>query len=269
MLNTSEKETIKRFFNDGGNVLDFSNDRFSSFSLSTIGVDIKVSNLSKGKSFENFINNNSDDIIIKFVNNLVDYFDNIYPIKEKEDYLLNIENERLYKRIKEILYIENNEKSPLFYNEEKLKELNPDYIGNLMGDLMNKSNKRPNEAIGQAKDLTEAIMKDLLEKLGIEYSDKDKFNKIFNKVRDELGLKPNKEKNSEIDSISAKTLGGLGQVAYNMSILRNQYGSGHGKGNKQDGSIVLPPRYAKLAIGSSLTTINFLIETYENRFENK
>ena len=69
--------------------------------------------------------------------------------------------------------------------------------------------------------------------------------------------------NSTSESRTVKAiLGNLHGVAGNIAELRNAYGSGYGKSASYKGLIV---RHAKLAVGSSITLVNYLWDTYEWR----
>lgn len=57
-------------------------------------------------------------------------------------------------------------------------------------------------------------------------------------------------------------LGNLRAIATNLAALRNPYGSGHGKSATYKG---LEERHAKLAVGSSITLVSFLWDTFESR----
>lgn len=57
-----------------------------------------------------------------------------------------------------------------------------------------------------------------------------------------------------------KLLGNLSAIAEGMATLRNNYGSGHGKPASYKG---LEERHAKLAVGSSITLVEFLWCTHE------
>lgn len=57
-------------------------------------------------------------------------------------------------------------------------------------------------------------------------------------------------------------LGNLRAIATNLGALRNPYGRGHGKSATYKG---LEERHAKLAVGSSITLVSFLWDTYERR----
>ena len=48
-------------------------------------------------------------------------------------------------------------------------------------------------------------------------------------------------------------------IASQIAIIRNAYGSGHGKSASYKG---LQERHAKLAIGSSVTLVNFLWDSF-------
>ena len=62
----------------------------------------------------------------------------------------------------------------------------------------------------------------------------------------------------EATSIKA-ILGSLRGIATHIAVIRNAYGSGHGKSASYKG---LEERHAKLAIGSSITLVNFLWDSY-------
>ena len=57
-----------------------------------------------------------------------------------------------------------------------------------------------------------------------------------------------------------RILGNLSAIAEGMATLRNNYGSGHGKSASYKG---LEERHAKLAVGSSITLVEFLWCTHE------
>lgn len=76
-LTPIEVMQINCMFNEDGYVLDFSDDDFSKFSLSSIGLDIKKKyGLSKGKSLNSFFSDNTIDIKdkMKLLKDLLDYY---------------------------------------------------------------------------------------------------------------------------------------------------------------------------------------------------
>lgn len=103
-----DKNVIKNFFNDSGYVLDFSNRTFDDFTYHSIGVRIQEKyGLSKGKSFEAFIDEATDDKIIKLVKDLLTYYDDLPDNCSDKNEIKN----KQAKKIKEKLagYIDKNE----------------------------------------------------------------------------------------------------------------------------------------------------------------
>lgn len=63
------------------------------------------------------------------------------------------------------------------------------------------------------------------------------------------------------DAIKA-VLGNLRTIPSKLAEIRNPFGSGHGKSASFQG---LEERHAKLAVGSSITFVDFIWSTYENQ----
>src|SRR5699024_1879070 len=132
--------------------------------------------------------------------------------------------------------------------------------------MLENIDSNPNIAIGKAKELLESCAKSILEELEVEYDENIKFPSLLKIVMGELGLSANdQDKDTQAGEIASKLLGNLSAVPQRMAELRNAYGSGHGKSKR---FIELPPRYARLAVGTSVTMVNFLWETYEDRKTN-
>lgn len=83
-------------------------------------------------------------------------------------------------------------------------------------------------------------------------------------------LKISKHSDVPEDLPAAKTmkalLGNLRGIAGALAELRNSYGSGHGKSVSFRG---LKERHAKLAVGSSVTLVQFLWDSFERMQEKK
>lgn len=90
---------------------------------------------------------------------------------------------------------------------------------------------------------------------------------LTNKVLDALDLLPSSVQPSEqgADSIKA-VLGNLRAIPSKLAELRNPYGSGHGKSSSFVG---LEERHAKLAVGCSITFVDFVWSTYESTKRDK
>lgn len=149
------------------------------------------------------------------------------------------------------------------YSEVIKEKFNSEYIDSQVSLMLENINSNPNIAIGKAKELLESCAKTILEELEVEYDEKLEFIPLLKKVFAELGLSvKDQNKDTQAGEIASKLLGNLGAVPQRMAELRNAYGSGHGKSKR---FVELPPSYARLAVGTSVTMVNFLWETYEDR----
>lgn len=91
-----DKNMIKKFFNEGGYVLDFSNRTFDKFTYHSIGVKIQEKyGLSKGKSFEAYIDEVLDNDIIKLVRDLLTYYDDLPDSSSEKTDIKNKQAEKL------------------------------------------------------------------------------------------------------------------------------------------------------------------------------
>ena len=81
-------------------------------------------------------------------------------------------------------------------------------------------------------------------------------------VSQALNLLPSNVQSTDrgADAIKA-VLGNLRAIPTKLAEIRNPFGSGHGKSASFQG---LEVRHAKLAVGSSITFVDFIWSTYEN-----
>ena len=121
----------------------------------------------------------------------------------------------------------------------------------------------PTNAIGLAKELIESCCKTILDELGIEWSKNDDVPQLTNKVMSALSLLPANihETDQGADAIKA-VLGNLRAIPTKLAEIRNPFGSGHGKSASFQG---LEERHAKLAVGSSITFVDFIWSTFKNQ----
>lgn len=121
----------------------------------------------------------------------------------------------------------------------------------------------PTNAIGIAKELIESCCKTILEEMGIPWSKTDDVPQLTNKTLDALNLLPSNIQSTDqgADAIKA-ILGNLRSIPSKLAEIRNPFGSGHGKSASFKG---LEERHAKLAVGSSITFVDFVWSTYENQ----
>lgn len=259
-LSNIEKDIFIKLFYRSGYVLDFSTFSFDSFTSESIGIALcQKYELSKGGSLMAYINDASENNIIKLFYDLLEYYD------------MNCENEiensprhaSLYRKCKKIMDRINPKgilnSTPLL---ENLKEkFSSDYISAQIDLMIQMQKENPTEAIGKAKELIESCCKTILELNSIEPNKKWDIVKLVDETIKLLEISP-KNLSTEVPKFEAikAILGNLKAIATNIAQLRNSYGSGHGKSANYKG---LEERHAKLAIGSSTTLVNFLWDSHE------
>lgn len=123
----------------------------------------------------------------------------------------------------------------------------------------------PSLAIGSTKELIESTLKIILDGCSYPYDNKDDIPKLLKKVQTVLKLVPDDVHDSKKGAETIKkVLSNLSSVVVGTAELRNLYGSGHGRGQKQKLQGITS-RHAKLVISSGTALCMFLLETYEHR----
>lgn len=129
--------------------------------------------------------------------------------------------------------------------------------------LENAVDRDPALAIGTAKELVESCCKTVLTKRGVAYSSHADLPTLTKLVSKELRLVPegitDAAKGADTIKLILRNLAALTQY---LAELRSLYGSGHGRDGRHKG---LQPRHARLAVGSAVSFIDFVTETYRER----
>ena len=257
-ISNVEKGAFMKLFNRGGYVLDFVTPDFDAFTLDSIGVALcSKYQLSKGKSLMAYINEANEADVIKLFSDLLEYYETEYINEIKSD-------ANLYKKCREIMDRINPKGLINSSIAENLKDkFSSAYISTQIDLMLQMQKQNPTEAIGKAKELIESCCKTILELSDIEHDKKWDIVKLVDETTKLLKVTPKyiTDETSEYGAIKA-ILGNLKAIAANVAQLRNSYGSGHGKGANYKG---LEERHAKLAIGSSMTLVNFLWDSYERQ----
>jgi hypothetical protein len=121
----------------------------------------------------------------------------------------------------------------------------------------------PTNAIGLSKELIESCCKTILDELNIEWGKNDDVPQLANKTLNALNLLPvNVQETDQGAEAIRAVLGNLRAIPTKLAEIRNPFGSGHGKSASFQG---LETRHAKLAVGSSITFVDFIWSTYENQ----
>ena len=91
--------------------------------------------------------------------------------------------------------------------------------------------------------------------------------KVQNNTLENLNLLPSNVQSTDrgADAIRA-VLGNLRAIPTKLAEIRNPFGSGHGKSASFQG---LEIRHAKLAVGSSVTFVDFIWSSYESQNSSK
>lgn len=120
--------------------------------------------------------------------------------------------------------------------------------------------KQLGDAIGSAKELTEATLRAALERLGSGlYRDGDELPLLMKKWRKEVGTHapPDPKGAGVLDNAQAA----LANLVTFLAQWRNKYGSGHGRADYPPG---LAARHARLAADAAETCIRFIVTTMDD-----
>ncbi len=272
-MNNTEKGLFLKLFNRGGYVLDFSTADFDTFTMESVGVALcSHYGLSKGKSLNAFINESTDDKSNKLLLDLLNYYESQYPNFEKErdginnPYSYGTPNDvygKCYTKCKEIALRINSNQFSAFAAKSVEEAFSSEYINKQMSIMLENQSTNPTEAIGKAKELIESCCKTILEQKGIAINSKWDVGNLVDETMKLLEITPKHISDTAKEASAIKAiLGSLKGIASQIAIIRNAYGSGHGKSASYKG---LQERHAKLGIGSSVTLVNFLWDSFERK----
>lgn len=270
-LTKIEVITFLKLFNRNGYVLDFNTSDFDIFTMESIGVALcDKYKMSKGKSLESFVNEASDEDVIKLLKDLLDYYEKKYEKEftqeaDEETYEYfgyNAEYARLHKKCRTYIDKILNISTPLIANAVDLQvKFSSEYLTKQINLMITMQNENPTDAIGKAKELIESCCKTILDNKGVAWDKNWDISKLTGETLKLLSLTPKNIPDSDPVSENIKAvLGNLRGITTKLAEIRNPYGSGHGKSASFKG---LETRHAKLAVGCSITFVTFLWDTYE------
>lgn len=272
-MDKTEKGLFLKLFNRSGYVLDFSTVDFDTFTMESVGVALCAKyGLSKGKSLNSFVNEATDDMSNKLLLDLLEYYESQYPNFENErdgindPYSWGVTNEtygKYYAKCKEIAQRIKASQFSSFATKSVKEAFSSEYINKQINIMLENQSVNPTESIGKAKELIESCCETILEKNGITPNKDWKLNNLVDETMKLLEVTPKHIPDAAKEATAIKAiLGSLKGIASNIAIIRNSYGSGHGKSASYKG---LEERHAKLAIGSCITLVNFLWDSYERK----
>lgn len=276
MMTKQEEGTFLMLFNRSGYVLNFSTNDFDVFTTNSIGEALCAKyGLSKGKSLNAYLNSASDENRFKLLSDLFHYYEDNMEYEYNKDYEDDLywgssisrydeRYARIYQKCKAIMDRLEGGSSVIAKTADSLKgKFSSEYMSQQIELMVSMQSTNPTNAIGMAKELIESCCKTILEDLGIAWSKTDDVPQLTSKTMDALNLLPSSVQATDqgADAIKA-VLGNLRAIPSKLAEIRNPFGSGHGKSASFQG---LEERHAKLAVGSSITFVDFIWNTYENQ----
>jgi hypothetical protein len=252
---------------------------FDVFTANSIGEPLCESyQMSKGKSLVAFLSRASDEDRTKLLSDLFSYYEENMEAEFNENYehdswlgsncRYDEKYAKLYRKCKEIMNRLNGASSVVQRTADELKaKFSSEYLTQQINLMVSMQSSNPTEAIGKSKELIESCCKTILDEMCIMWNKNDDVSQLTGKVLDALDLLPSRIQPSApgADCIKA-VLGNLRAIPTKLAELRNPYGSGHGKSASYVG---LEERHAKLAVGCSITFVDFIWNTYSGRRKEK
>lgn len=276
VITKQEERTFLMLFNRNGYVLNFSTNDFDVFTINSIGEALCTKyGLSKGKSLTVYLNSASDENRFKLLSDLLHYYEDNMEYEYNKNYeddlywgsSISRYDERytkIYQKCKAIMDKLEGGSSTIAKTADDLKvKFSSEYMSQQIELMVSMQSTNPTTAIGIAKELIESCCKTILDDLGIEWTKTDDVPQLTNKTMGALNLLPAniQETDPGADAIKA-VLGNLRAIPSKLAEIRNPFGSGHGKSASFQG---LEERHAKLAVGSSITFVDFIWSTFENQ----
>jgi hypothetical protein len=275
MITKQEEGTFLMLFNRSGYVLDFSTNDFDVFTTNSVGEALCAKyGLSKGKSLVTYLNSASDENRIKLISDLFHYYENNMEYEYNKNYEDDLywgsgysrydeKYARIYNKCKVIMDRLEGSASIIAKTADELKDkFSSEYMSQQIELMLSLRSSNPTQAIGLAKELIESCCKTILDDFGIAYDGNDNVSQLTKKTMDALNLLPeNVQATVQEEDAIKSVLGNLRAIPTKLAEIRNPFGSGHGKSASFQG---LEARHAQLAIGSSITFVDFIWSTFES-----
>lgn len=273
IISKKEEGEFLLLFIRNGYVLNFSDNSFDVFTNASIGVALKNRyGMSKGKSLVAYLSEANDADRTKLLVDLFHYYEEKMEYEFNKDYeddgwwgstsRYNDKYAQLYQKCKAVVDRLDGSTVAIAQTAKGLKaKFSSDYLSRQIDLMVQMQTSDPTNAIGMAKELIESCCKTILDEKGITYTKNDDVPQLADKTMDALNLLPANIQPTDrgADAIKA-VLGNLRAIPTKLAEIRNPFGSGHGKSASFKG---LEVRHAKLAVGSSITFVDFIWSSYE------
>lgn len=255
-----DKRVLEEFFGMGsGYVLNFSDRTFGEFVHEAVDIEIhsdeySIHGLSKAKKLRAFWEIESDYLVGRLLNALIDYAQE--TARETTE-----EAKKLAERAREIASRLLAGGPSLDDLKQKAKSLDANHLAEQIRRMEDSIETDPSLAIGTAKELIETCCKTILTERGQEISGTPDIPTLTKATLKELNLVPEGVPNAARGAdVIKRLLGNLSTIGHGLAELRGLYGTGHGQHGSTSG---LTTRHAKLAVGAASTLAVFLFETHE------
>ena len=272
MFTKLEMGAFAKLFNRGGYVLDFNTADFDAFTMNSTGIALcEHYGLSKGKSMLAYLEEADPADATRFLLELFEYYEFHFrpefdpaAADEFSSYKHQKGMKGLYTKCKEIAERERAGSSYLQSSVRYLQEeFSSEFMNKRIALLMDMRESDPTEAIGKAKELIESCCKTILGKMQVTTDKSWNLSQLVEETMKALSITTDTVTgNNREAEIVRQILGSLSGLATGVAEFRNEYGSGHGK---EANFLALPVRHAKLTVGSSITLVEYLWETYDWR----
>lgn len=267
MITLIERQYFDDLFNRGGYVLEFSTYDFDNFTEESMGIPLcEKYGLSKGKSLNKFIKEGDNSKVVRLLDDLLKYYRVRFAseIESNEKSYSGATYQSLYNECRKIIDREINLNLTFSNASRELKaKFSTEYMSQQIDLMVIMCNENPTEAIGKSKELIESCCKTIIESLGESIDTNIKTPQLVKQTFKLLEIPDgNIEMDSKEEKIIRQITGSLNGLSTGIIELRNHYGSGHGRVVNFKG---LSKRHAELAVGSSITLVRYLWDTYNFR----
>lgn len=259
-LAVRDKRVLEEFLGmDSGYVLDFSDRSFGEFVHEAVDIEIHSEKYtahgsSKAKKLRAFWDIESDYLVGRLLNALIDYAEEVAPETTEEDK----KKAGLCRAIGSRLLAGGPSLDDL---KQKAQSLNANHLAEQIRRMKDSVETDPSLAIGTAKELIETCCKTILAERGKDLLGSPDIPTLTKATLKELNLVPDGIPNSARGAdVIKRILSNLSTVGHGLAELRGLYGTGHGQHASFSG---LTTRHAKLAVGAASTLAVFLFETHE------
>ncbi len=250
-MTAQETGFLLSFFNQGGYVLNFSNNSFSTFTMQSVGIDLQGTyGGSKGSSLVNFVRLQSNEMVIKLFCDLLEYYE--FRIRDNDSEERKADYEKCRNILDKYKCLTNTLETPT------LKQIDNSYIRNMTERAMeNIKNGYYDSALTQARTLLEDVFIHIIEKQNVKPLNVGKIEELYKQVKSLYHMHNDPGLNKLINGL----LSGLNNVVSSIGEMRNIASDSHGYGSQRKN---IKDYHARLYVNSAMTLADFVLSVAEN-----